>query len=154
MKARKTNPFIKAINDQIDLYKREIKLLNEKATKLARDRMLLRALYAPMFAGLTNNDRLHISLIGNHVHFILYMYELNSFKDERLTSILDYALENISTDVTEKDYAEYDHKEYRLQTKDLYFNIEAHVKEDSPTCRKVVTGMEIKEVPKYKYVCE
>jgi len=36
----------------------------------------------------------------------------------------------------------------------VLFEITAYVKSDSPTCKKVMTGMEIKEVLKYKFVCE
>lgn len=154
MKARKPNPFIKAINDQIESYKRDAKLLHEKAVKLSKDRMLVRALYAPMFANLTDNDQLFVSLYGDRIHFNLYMRELNSFKDDRLTSILSYAIDTITSEVKEKDYAEYDHKEYRLYSDEVYLDITAYVKENSPTCKKIMTGMEIKEVPTYKFVCE
>lgn len=154
MKARKANPFIKAINDQIESYKRDAKLLHEKAVKLSKDRMLVRALYAPMFANLTDNDQLFVSLYGDRIHFNLYMRELNSFKDDRLTSILSYAIDTITSEVKEKDYAEYDHKEYRLYSDEVYLDITAYVKENSPTCKKIMTGMEIKEVPTYKFVCE
>ena len=151
MKARKANPFIKAINDQIESYKRDSKLLHEKAVKLSKDRMLIRALYAPMFANLTDNDQLFVSLYGDRIHFNLYMRELSSFKDDRLTSILSYAIDTITSEVKEKDYAQYDHKEYRLYSDEVYLDITAYVKEDSPTCKKI---MEVKEVPTYKFVCE
>lgn len=154
MKARKANPFIKAINDQIESYKRDSKLLHEKAVKLSKDRMLIRALYAPMFANLTDNDQLFVSLYGDRIHFNLYMRELSSFKDDRLTSILSYAIDTITSEVKEKDYAQYDHKEYRLYSDEVYLDITAYVKEDSPTCKKIMTGMEVKEVPTYKFVCE
>ena len=154
MKARKTNPFIKAINEQIESYKREAKLLHEKAVKLAKDRMLIRALYMPMFANLTDDDQLYISVYDDRIYFNLYMRGLDSFKDNRLTSILSHAIDTITSDIKEKDYAEYDHKEYRLYSDDVYLDIMAYVKQDSPTCKKIMTGMEIKEVPKYKFICE
>jgi len=154
MKARKANPLITAINDQIKTYKRDANTFHEKANKLAKDRMLIRALYAPMFANLTKDDQLFVSMFGDRIHFNVYMRELNSFKDERLLSILNTAIETISDSVREKDYAQYDHKEYYINTDDVNLCITAYVKENSPTCKKIMTGMEVKEVPTYKFVCE
>ena len=154
MKARKANPLITAINDQIKTYKRDANTFHEKANKLAKDRMLIRALYAPMFVNFTRNDQLFVSMFGDRIHFNVYMRELNSFKDERLLYILNTAIETISDSVKEKDYAQYDHKEYYINTDDVNLCITAYVKENSPTCKKIMTGMEVKEVPTYKFVCE
>lgn len=154
MKARKANPLIKAINDQVTSYKRDANTFHEKASKLAKDRMLIRALYAPLFTNFTRDDQVFVSLFGDRIHFNVYMRELDSFKDERLLSILNTAIETISDSVREKDYAQYDHKEYYINTDDVNLCITAYVKEDSPTCKKIMTGMEVKEVPTYKFVCE
>lgn len=154
MKARKANPLIKAINDQITSYKRDANAFHQKSTKLAKDRMLIRALYAPLFVNFTRDDQVFVSIYGDRIHFNVYMRELDSFKDERLLSILNTAMETISDKVKEQDYAQYDHKEYYINTDDVNLCITAYVKEDSPTCKKIMTGMEIKEVPTYKFVCE
>ena len=50
MKARKANPLIKAINDQVKSYKREAEGYMNKMRKIKQDRMLIRALYTPVFA--------------------------------------------------------------------------------------------------------
>jgi hypothetical protein len=154
MKARKANPLIKAINDQITSYKRDANAFHQKSTKLAKDRMLIRALYAPLFVNFTRDDQVFVSIYGDRIHFNVYMRELDSFKDERLLSILNTAMETISDKVKEQDYAQYDHKEYYINTDDVNLCITAYVKEDSPTCKKIMTGMEVKEVPTYKFVCE
>jgi hypothetical protein len=154
MKARKSNPLISAINDQIKTYKRDANTFHQKATQLTKDRMLIRALYAPLFANFTSNDQLYVSIFGDRIHFNVYMRDLDSFKDERLLSILNNAMETISDSVKEQDYALYDHKEYYIKSDDVNLCITAYVKEDSPTCKKIMTGMEVKEVPTYKFVCE
>lgn len=154
MKTRKANPLIKAINDQITSYKRDANTFHQKASKLTKDRMLIRALYAPLFTNFTSNDQLYVSMFGDRVHFNVYMRDLDSFKDERLLSILNNAMETVSDKVREQDYAQYDHKEYYIDSDYVNLCITAYVKEDSPTCKKIMTGMEIKEVPKYKFVCE
>ena len=165
MKQRKVNPLITAIKDQIDQYKREANLAYKKATRLATDRMLLRALYAPIFVNLTENDSIYIyTHDNNRVQFVVYMRELDSFKDARLTSTISSAMELIGDKVKETDFAQYEHKEYRISssTSAIYaqyadcvadLQINAYVKTDSPTCRKIQIGTEIKAVPKYKFEC-
>ena len=160
MKQRKVNPLITAIKNQIDQYKHEADLLHKKVKRLTTDRMLLRALYAPIFVNLTEDDSIYIyTHDNNRVQFVVYMHELDSFKDERLTSTISSAMELIGDKVKETDFAQYEHKEYRISTNNIYaveqaeLQINAYVKSDSPTCRKVQIGTEIKAVPKYKFEC-
>ena len=160
MKQRKVNPLITAIKNQIDQYKHEADLLHKKVKRLTTDRMLLRALYAPIFVNLTENDSIYIyTHDNNRIQFVVYMHDLDSFKDERLTSTISSAMELIGDKVKETDFAQYEHKEYRISTNNIYaveqaeLQINAYVKSDSPTCRKIQIGTEIKAVPKYKFEC-
>ena len=160
MKQRKVNPLITAIKNQIDQYKHEADLLHKKVKRLTTDRMLLRALYAPIFVNLTENDSIYIyTHDNNRVQFVVYMRELDSFKDARLTSTISSAMDLIGDKVKETDFAQYEHKEYRISTNNIYaveqaeLQINAYVKTDSPTCRKIQIGTEIKAVPKYKFEC-
>ena len=157
---RKVNPLITAIKNQIDQYKHEADLLHKKVKRLTTDRMLLRALYAPIFVNLAEDDSIYIyTRDNNRVQFVVYMHELDSFKDERLTSTISSAMELIGDKVKETDFAQYEHKEYRISTNNIYaveqaeLQINAYVKTDSPTCRKIQIGTEIKAVPKYKFEC-
>ena len=151
---RKVNPLITAINNQIKTYKHEANTQHKRAIALTKDRMMIRALYAPMFVNLGKDDQLYVYMYNKFISFSVYMRDLDSFKDERLTSMLSIAIDTISDRVRETDYAEYDHKEYRIGTENVVLEITAYVKSDSPTCKKIMTGMELKEVPKYKFVCE
>ena len=160
MKQRKVNPLITAIKNQIEQYKHEADLLHKKVKRLTTDRMLLRALYAPIFVNLTEDDSIYIyTHDNNRVQFVVYMHDLDSFKDERLTSTISSAMELIGDKVKETDFAQYEHKEYRISGNNIYaveqaeLQINAYVKSDSPTCRKVQIGTEIKAVPKYKFEC-
>jgi hypothetical protein len=154
MKARKSNPLIKAINDQITSYKREAEGYMNKMRKIKKDRMLIRGLYSSVFEDFTGD--LYVHMYASEIHFTVYMHQLDSFKDEQLTALLGRILDVVGADanVVENDYAQYDYKSYRIRGSDALFEITAYVKSDSPTCKKVMTGMEIKEVPKYKFVCE
>ena len=160
MKQRKVNPLITAINNQIKTYKHEADSLHKKVKRLTTDRMLLRALYAPIFVNLTEDDSIYIyTYDNNRIQFVVYMHELDSFKDERLTSTISSAMELIGDKVKETDFAQYEHKEYRISTNNIYaveqaeLQINAYVKSDSPTCKKVQIGTEIKAVPKYRFEC-
>ena len=127
------------------------------------DLMLLRALYAPIFVNLAEDDSIYIyTHDNNRIQFVVYMHELDSFKDERLTSTISSAMDLIGDQVKETDFPEYEHKEYRISGNNTYshyadcvavLQINAYVKSDSPTCRKVQIGTEIKEIPKYKFEC-
>ena len=151
---RKVNPLITAINNQIKTYKHEANTQYKRAMSLTKERMMIRALYAPMFVNLGKDDELHVYMYGKFISFSVYMRDLDSFKDERLTSMLSIAIDTISDKVRETDYAQYDHKEYRIGNENVVLEITAYVKSDSPTCKKIMTGMELKEVPQYKFVCE
>ena len=163
MKVRKANPLIRAIQNQIDQYKNGAKNLQAKADYLIKNRMFIRAMYQPMFATLGENDHVYIYNYEDSLQFVVYMRELESFKDDRLTTMLSTAMDSLEGDVKETDYAEYDHKEYSIKTSNIYAEyvdqkvelvINAYVKSDSPTCRKIQTGTEIKEVPQFKFICE
>ena len=78
---------------------------------------------------------------------------LESFKDAKLIAVLEYV--SVFTDTsTSKDWAQYLNRDFRFTSKSVDVFIGAYVKEDSPTCRKVVIGTELQTVEKYKIVCD
>jgi hypothetical protein len=156
MKARKSNPIIKLINSQINEYKGQANEYSKKADALKQSRMLLRVLYGPIVDGFDmNNGSLSMSWIGNKPYITAYLYKLDSLKDERLTSLISKCMDVInSMEVEERDVADWGYKRYTIENPDVNFEIVAYVKEDSPTCKKVVVKREMKEVLTTKYVCE
>ena len=91
----------------------------------------------------------HIVLSGfsNTVMINVYMYDLNSFKDKKLTNTLERFIdwETSSTDYTYNtpnkdvrfDKEDYDHKVGKFT---ITVTVLAYVKLDSPLCRIVTTG--------------
>ena len=155
MKARKVNPLITAINEQIKYYKDESKSSTRKAKRLAENRMLLRATYGSLVNGLdSDNGRVDISWIGRKPYISVYLYSLDGLKDVRLTSLLSNAMDIISMNVQERDVATYGYKRYTLDSEQINFEIIAHVKDDSPTCKRVVVKREMQEVLTTQFVCE
>lgn len=126
-----------------------------KAQDLQKNRMLLRVLYGSLVDGFDmDNGHLSMSWIGHKPYISAYMYKLNSLKDERLTSLISKCMDAISMNVEERDVADWGYKRYTFDSTDINFEIVAYVKEDSPTCKKVVVKREMKEVLTTKYVCE
>jgi len=152
---RKSNPIIKLINSQINSYKSESQMYMHKAQDLQKNRMLLRALYGSLVDGFDgDNDSLSMSWIGKKPYISAYLYKLDSLKDERLTSLISKCMDVIGNDVEERDVADWGYKRYTIESDKIQFEIVAYVKEDSPTCKKVIVKREMKEVLTTKYVCE
>lgn len=84
-----------------------------------------------------------------------YVAGLDSFKDDRLASMLWYfSTLDGSRDVSSTDYALSLNRVYRFQFEGFMVRIDATVKSDSPTCRKVVVGSKTEVVNEYKIVCD
>ena len=81
------------------------------------------------------------------------MRDLESFKDAKLIAVLDY-LSDLTETARSKDWAEYLNIDYRFESNAVNVYLGAYVKEDSPTCRKVLVGTELQTVAKYQIVCD
>jgi hypothetical protein len=84
-----------------------------------------------------------------------YVAGLDSFKDERLVSMLWY----LSTldgerEAKSEDYAQALNRIYRFQFDGFTIRVDATVKSDSPTCRKVVISSELVKQDKYAIQCD
>lgn len=92
------------------------------------------------------------------------MMRLESFKDPRLTETISDLLACAEWELETTDYASALNREFEFATKVVDDNtglsmsyrvmINAYVKSDSPTCRKVVTGTETKVVETYEIQCD
>jgi hypothetical protein len=83
----------------------------------------------------------------------LQLRDLESFKDAKLMAVLEY-VSVFSDTSTSQDWAQYLNRDFRFKSNTVDVHINAYVKEDSPTCRKVVVGTELQTVEKYKIVCD
>ena len=84
-----------------------------------------------------------------------YMENLDGFKDERLEAVLWY----LSTLDGERDsrsteYAQLLNRTYRFQFDGFTVRVDATVRSDSPTCRKVVVSSELVKQDKYAIQCD
>ena len=84
-----------------------------------------------------------------------YVSGLDSFKDERLVSMLWYfSTLDGEREAKSEDYAQALNRTYRFKFDGFTVRVDATVKTDSPTCRKVVIGSKTEVVNEYKIVCD
>ena len=80
--------------------------------------------------------------------------ELDSFKDMRLEMVLN-ALENIKTsEVRTSDWPDSLNRDFHYRVDDIHVTVAAYVKNNSPTCRKVLVGTELVTKEKWEIRCE
>ena len=84
-----------------------------------------------------------------------YLDGLDSFKDERLVSKL-WFLSNLdgSREASSSDYAAGLNRTYRFSFDRFDVRVDATVKSDSPTCRKVVVSSELVKKDVYAIQCD
>jgi len=79
---------------------------------------------------------------------------LNSFKDARLLKVLD-ALEDLyPTSVECQEWATYVEKDFVYKYGAFTIQLNAYVRSDSDSCRRVVESIKLVEQPTYKIVCD
>ena len=84
-----------------------------------------------------------------------YVSGLDSFKDERLVSMLWYfSTLDGEREAKSEDYAQALNRTYRFQFDGFVIRVDATVKSDSPTCRKVVISSELVKQDKYAIQCD
>jgi hypothetical protein len=151
MKARKTNPFIGAINSALNDRQESINQMRETLSKTKAKKLELRVKYGHLFAKMDKD--FSISLFSGKPTAYISMYQLESFKDSRLTDFLD-KLVALDGDMSSTDYASIMNRTFTCNFEDFRVYLDAYVKDDSPTCRKVVIGTKMEEVNEYRIVCD
>jgi hypothetical protein len=103
----------------------------------------------------TNNRDTTLSMwmYGDEPHITVSMYNLEGFKSLRLESVL-WLLEEIGTLKETKEYASCLNRDYKYEVDGYKIRLCAYVKDDSPTCRKVVVGTDTVTTPKYAIQCD
>jgi hypothetical protein len=145
---------IEKLVDEIDTERRALAATRKAATS-AKFARVLRAL-----------DSLGISWYVSHgtstMYVSAYLNGLEGMKDPKLAGVLEYVNLQEPEDITTDDTPEAMTRMFQFhwntdvegRNRKLIVSIQASVKTDSPTCRKVEIGKEMKEVVKYKLVCD
>jgi hypothetical protein len=84
-----------------------------------------------------------------------YLNNLDGFKDERLEAILWYlSTLDGSREPRSSEYAQALNRTYRFDFNGFEVRVDAIVRSDSPTCRKVVVSSELVKQDKYAIQCD
>jgi len=152
---RKTNPLILAINESTSKSRREGHELINKAQALEAKRMKIRVNYSEAFKDLNLEvHNLYIRTSFYKPYIEVNLNDLESFKDQQLVDLLEFFTSKTDK-VTTTDWTHRAvNRDYSFELDDVVVNICAYVRSDSPTCRRVQTGIEVQEVPKYQIVCD
>jgi hypothetical protein len=151
---RKTNPLINAINNATEQSRKEGHNLISRAKILEEARMKIRVNYSGVFKDL--NLDVHNLFVRTSYHkptIAVNLNALESFKDTQLMGLLEF-FSSKTEKVTTRDWPQYLNRDYSFELDDVLVNISAYVRTDSPTCRKVQTGITIEEVPQFELVCD
>jgi hypothetical protein len=95
------------------------------------------------------------STTASRVQITIRFRDLESFKDEKLISILE-TIDTMGLEAETRDYtgSESPNREFRFETNDYRLVVDAWVKSDSPLCRRIKTGETIKTVVEEKWDIE
>jgi len=153
--AKKPNPIVAHINKGIANLKavkadiaHDIRRMQESRRKYHH---ILNHIVSPAN---DNGGYINVNRYGVSVTY----YDLEGFKDLRLETTLE-GLNFIGEIERTREYASVMNRDYifRVPFADgtsMSVTVCAYVKEDSPTCRKIVVGQEIQTVDKYEIVCD
>jgi hypothetical protein len=125
--------------------------------KSGKIRTMLLKLIEPLVYAVGNTGSVSVWVSGGTPFVHVSMYNLDSFKQSQLVSVLEYMNDKtaeLDGSVECEDYAASINRDFRFTTTKWTASISAYVKNDSPTCRKVVVGTEMVEKTKYQIVCD
>jgi len=151
MKTRKLNPFISALNSALDDRQKSVNEMRNNINEVKSKKLELRVKYGRLFTDLPGSFSISLSC-EKPVAYVI-MRRLESFKDARLTNFLD-KLVAMDGEMSSTDYASIMNRSFTCNFSDFQVYVDAYVKDDSPTCRKVVIGTRVEEVLDYEIVCD
>lgn len=151
---RKANPLTAAIKNSLQEAKQDSKSCLERAKKLKEVSKKIKTDYSAVFKYMDFAvHSLHISASYYKPTIYLSMNKLDGFKDPALMSVLEF-FTGKTAQITTRDWPQYLNRDYSFELEDVIVSISAFVRTDSPTCRKVQTGVKVEEVPQFELVCD
>lgn len=139
---------------------------DSRIADIKRDRSLLKSakiqkrltqLIAPLTYILGSLANVRVEVFCGKPVVCISMFSIESFKQDKLINALGYLTEITEKDngkITTEDWAAAVNRDFRFETEEWRVCINAYVKDDSPTCRKIAVGTELIERTKYEIVCD
>lgn len=151
---RKPNPLTAAIKNSLQEAKQDSKSCLQRAKKLKEVSRKIKADYSAIFKDMDFSvHSLHISASYYKPTIYLSMNKLDGFKDPALMAVLEFFTGKTAS-ITTRDWPQYLNRDYSFELADVIVSISAFVRTDSPTCRKVQTGIKVEEVAQFEIVCD
>jgi methyl coenzyme M reductase subunit D len=135
----------------LDDRQKSVNEMRNNINEVKSKKLELRVKYGRLFTDLPGS--FSISLSCEKPVAYVSMRRLESFKDARLTDFLD-KLVAMDGEMSSTDYASIMNRSFTCNFSDFQVYVDAYVKDNSPTCRKVVIGSKIEEVLEYEIVCD
>ena len=150
---RKVNPLIQAVNESIRDSRINAQRMQQRAKDLEAQRMLIRAKFSDMLKGFnTDKHYVGVGLSGQTPTISITLNKLESFKDTDLTNLLEFLVGKEAT-IKEEAWPQFHNKDYHAELDGASVVIHAYVRSDSPTCRRVQIGTQLREEPVYELHC-
>jgi hypothetical protein len=158
--------FQMTVKSVADILGTAVDSLDSRIADVKRDRSLLKSakvqkrmtqLVAPLLYILGGLGNIRIEIYCGKPVVYISMFSIESFKQDELINALGYLTEITEKDngkITTEDWAAAVNRDFRFETEDWRVCINAYVKDDSPTCRKIAIGTEMIERTKYEIVCD
>lgn len=126
---------------------------NNKAAIVA-NRKVIGKVVRMLSKSLNDRDHLYISNDYDSRPYIgVTLFNLESFKCLQLETLLS-TLNNIGDAKSSTDWPSSLNRDYKFDLGYFDVSVSAYVRDDSPTCKRVVVGTKMQQVDTYKIVCE
>ena len=150
----KTNPATQAYLNSLESVDRDLTRIRKYKANLQAHRKELGKVARMLASNLKHDDVIFISNDFNARPYIcVSLSNLESFKCLELEVMLT-TLMNIGEPGNTSDWPSALNRDYKFKLGAFDVVVSAYVRDDSPTCKRVVIGTEMRQVDTYKIVCE
>lgn len=142
-----------AFADAIKSANRNLDRMRKYKSNLVAHRKELGKVTRMLAKGMKQHDHMYLSNWDSRPYIGVALYDLESFKCLELETMLA-TLMNLGEAEDTKDWPSALNRDYKFKLESFDVTVSAYVRDDSPTCKRVIVGTEMQEVHKYKIVCE
>jgi len=150
---------VEILDDAVRSIDSDIRFMKERRAvlKSGKVRTMLSKLLQPLVYAVGDKGNVYVGVSCGKPEINVSMYRLDSLKQRELVWALEYLTaetDRLNGRTKTQDYAAAINRDFIFSTDKWDARIMAYVKDDSPTCRKVVIGTEMVEQHKYQIVCD
>lgn len=150
----KTNPATQAYLNSIESVDRDLTRARKYKAALMANRKEIGKIARMLANGLKHEDSIFISNNFNSRPYIcVSLCSLESFKCLELEVMLATMM-NLGEPANTTDWPSALNRDYKFKLGAFDVVVSAYVRDDSPTCKRVVVGTETQQINTYKIVCD